>query len=311
MEECLIVTPLADEFVDEVARLGGAGIPVRGCRDASELLAAYSGQRILFGNPAIIASVFEQLPGVEWIQSSWAGVRPLIDHGRRDYVLTGVKDVFGPQMSEYTLGYLLARELKVFERRDEQSEHRWFRDHSGTLAGRTIGIMGTGSIGSHIAGTAKAFGMAVRGLSRNGAPVDVFDEVFPVAQLEAFLAECEFLVSTLPQTPGTDSLLNTKTLGCLPSGATFVNVGRSNVVDDDALLAALGSGRLSGAVLDVFDEEPLPVDSPLWDAPNLLVTAHISAISHPLLIVPIFVDNYRRFAAGEPLRYVMDFDAGY
>ena len=73
-----------------------------------------------------------------------------------------------------------------YERRDEQSEHRWFRDHSGTLAGRTIGIMGTGSIGSHIAGTAKAFGMAVRGLSRNGAPVDVFDEVFPVAQLEGY-----------------------------------------------------------------------------------------------------------------------------
>ena len=91
----------------------------------------------------------------------------------------------------------------------------------------------------------------------------------------------------------------------------LINVGRSNVIDDDALIAALESGHLGGAVLDVFDEEPLPNDSPLWDTPNLLITAHISAISHPLLLVPIFVDNYRRFIAGEPLQHLIDFGAGY
>ncbi len=311
MDECLIVTPIADEFVAEVARLSADTIPVRACRDESELLNAYRGQRVLFGNPAIIAAALDRMPDVEWVQSSWAGVTPLIEHERRDYVLTGVKDVFGPQMSEYTFGYLLAHELKIFERKAQQSNRQWYREHSGILEGRSIGIMGTGSIGSHIAGTAKAFGMHVRGFSRSGAAGEAFDEVFPATGIDAFLSQCHYLVSTLPQTPGTDRLLNQATLACLPEGAYFINVGRSNVVDDDALVSALESGRLSGAALDVFDEEPLPGDSPLWTAPNLLITAHISAISHPLLLVPIFVDNYRRYREDRPLKYVVDFDAGY
>ncbi len=311
MDECLIVTPLADEFVAEVSRLTAGAIPVRACRNEAELLDAYEGQRVLFGNPAIIAAALDQMPGIEWVQSSWAGVTPLIEHERRDYLLTGVKDVFGPQMSEYTFGYLLAHELKIFERKAQQSNRQWYREHSGILEGRTIGIMGTGSIGSHIAGTAKAFDMRVRGLSRSGAAGESFDEVFPATGIDAFLKDCHYLVSTLPQTPGTDRLLNRAALACLPEGAYFINVGRSNVVDDDALVSALESGRLSGAALDVFDEEPLPSDSPLWAAPNLLITAHISAISHPLLLVPIFVDNYRRFREGQPLRHVVDFEAGY
>ena len=117
--------------------------------------------------------------------------------------------------------------------------------------------------------------------------------------------------STLPATPATDKLLNVDTLSALPEGAYFINIGRSNAVDDSALWDALERNHLSGAALDVFDEEPLPDDSPLWDAPNLSVTAHVAAISHPLLIVPIFVENYRRFMAGEPLQYAVDFEAGY
>jgi phosphoglycerate dehydrogenase-like enzyme len=100
-------------------------------------------------------------------------------------------------------------------------------------------------------------------------------------------------------------------LSALPTGASFINVGRSNVVDDDALLDALNSGHLSGAVLDVFDEEPVPAGSELWDAPNLTITAHIAAVSHPELIVPIFVRNFARFRKGEALDYVVDFSAGY
>ena len=311
MTECLIVTPLATEFVREVDRLSDTSIKAIPCHDETELLDNYRGHRVLFGNPGIIAPVLRRMQEVEWIQSSWAGVTPLIEHERRDYQLTGVKDVFGPQMSEYVFGYLLAHELRILERKKQQDERRWFRDHSGMLEGKTIGILGTGSIGAHVAGTAQAFGMRVLGLSRTGSPAAGFEQVLQTSQIDSFIRECDYLVSTLPQTPATDDLLNRQTLESAREGALFINVGRSNVIDDVALIAALESGRLGGAVLDVFDEEPLLDDSPLWDAPNLLVTAHISAVSHPLLLVPIFVDNYRRFISGAPLKHVIDFSAGY
>jgi phosphoglycerate dehydrogenase-like enzyme len=135
--------------------------------------------------------------------------------------------------------------------------------------------------------------------------------VFKVDELHAFLHGLDYLVSVLPHTSDTDALLNQFALTQLPAHAYFINVGRSNVVDDEALVSALANGSLAGAVLDVFDVEPVPQDSPLWDAPNLLITGHIAAISHPDLIAPIFLENYKHFVSGQPLQNVISFDNGY
>ena len=307
----MIVTTLAEEFAEEVARLSEIPIQVKACSSSEQALAEYTDETVLFGNPSMIAPIVSRMPSVDWVQSSWAGVTPLIAIEYRDYILTGVKDVFGPQMSEYVIGYLLAHELRVFERIDAQREHRWFKGFSGALQGKRLGIMGTGSIGQHIAKTAKCFGIRVNGLSRSGGQTRNFDRVSSVDLLYDFLEESDYLVATLPQTDATDKLLDAAALARLPDGAYFINVGRSNVVDDVALMDALRNGKLSGAALDVFDEEPVPRESPLWDTPGLKITAHIAAISHPLLLVPIFVENYRRYSLGEPLRYVIDFAAGY
>ena len=306
---CLIVTSLAEEFAREIERV--ADIPVKACTTSADAIAAYTDETVLFGNPAQIAEILPHMPTIKWVQSSWAGITPLLACERRDYMLTGVKDVFGPQMAEYVFGYLLANCLKIFRRRREQEKHHWYREHSNVLEKTTIGIMGTGSIGRHIASTAHAFGMRVIGLSRSGMATTGFDQVFPVQSLFQFLSGCDHLVSTLPDTPEVDKLLDAAALARLPRHAYFVNVGRSNVIDDDALIAALTKGELAGAALDVFDQEPVPDDSPLWDTPNLSMTAHVAAISHPLLLVPIFVENYRRYLEGETLRYVVDFEAGY
>jgi phosphoglycerate dehydrogenase-like enzyme len=311
MKPCLIVTGNAAEFADQIRASTDPSIPLRTCTSADEARRLYAGEEILLGNPGMIAGILEGMPGVRWIQSTWAGVTPLIEHGRRNYQLTGVKGIFGPQMSEYVLGYLLAHELKIPQRARAQQNREWFAWHSRMLAGKRLGIMGTGSIGSHIATTARAFDMTVTGLSRSGRAADGFDNVFPVDRIEEFLPQCDHLVATLPQTADTDRLLDAPALSLLPETAVFINVGRSNVVDDVALIEALQAGRLAGAVLDVFDEEPVPVDSPLWDAPNLSITGHIAAVSHPSLIAPIFIDNYRRYAAGKPLCYLVDFAAGY
>jgi phosphoglycerate dehydrogenase-like enzyme len=311
MPDCLIVTALAREFAGEIARSAGFPIDITACTTAEQARAEYAGETILFGNPAMIAEILPDLPNVRWVQSSWAGVTPLMQLGRRDYVLTGIKDVFGPQMSEYVFGYLLAHELRILQRAAAQRGHQWFNEASGMLHGKRLGIMGTGSIGRHIARTAACFQQVVTGLSRSGRAVPGFDKVLPVEQLHAFLEGTDYLVAVLPQTKATDNLLDATALAHLPQHAYFVNVGRSNVVDADALMTALRNEKIAGAALDVFDEEPLPANSPLWDTPNLAVTAHIAALSHPLLIVPIFVDNYRRYTSNQKLRYEIDFASGY
>ena len=311
MKPCLIVTANAAEFADQIEKSAEPSIPFRVSKSADKARRMYAGEEILLGNPGMIAEILADLPNVRWIQSTWAGVTPLIEHERRDYQLTGVKGIFGPQMSEYVLGYLLAHELRISHRTQAQTNREWFTVHSGMLAGKRLGIMGTGSIGSHIAATAHAFEMSVTGLSRSGRATEGFDSVLPTDRIEEFLPQCDHLVATLPQTAETDRLLDARTLSLLPDTAVFVNVGRSNVVDDEALVEALQSGRLAGAVLDVFDEEPIPADNSLWDTPNLSITAHIAAVSHPSLIAPIFIDNYRRYSAGTSMRYQVDFAAGY
>lgn len=309
-EAILIISHDAEQLASLVA---GAieDADVTTARNAEEARQCYAGQRILFGSPASIAEGIGAMPDVEWVQSSWAGVTPLIALERRDYILTGIKDVFGPQMSEYVLGYLLAHELRIARRLDEQRARRWWPGESGTLEGKRLGIMGTGSIGRAIAERARAFSVSVTGLSRSGAATPGFDRVYATGSISEFLPGLDYLVSVLPDTRGTDALLNGETLSLLPGHAVFVNVGRANVVDETALLDALAAGRLAAAVLDVFGEEPLPQDSPLWGAPSLTITAHMAAVSRPELIVPTFIDNYRRFTAQQDLVHVVDFDLGY
>lgn len=311
MSDCLIVSGAARDFAEEISRTADTPLAFEVCTSTDEALARYAGQSVLFGNPDMVAAILPDLPAVDWVQSTWAGVKPLTMIDRRDYVLTGVKEVFGPQISEYVMGYLLAHELRVLERAQQQHMHNWFAQPSGVLQGRRLGVMGTGSIGAHIARTARAFDVEVAGLNSAGVPSPDFDEVFPAAQLHDFLGGLDYLVSTLPQTASTDNLLDDAALARLPSHAYFINVGRGNVIDDRALMDALQNDELGGAALDVFDEEPIPRDSPLWDTPRLAITAHIAAISHPSLIVPIFLENYGRYRRGEPLKFVIDLDKGY
>jgi len=311
MTECLILSARAEAYMAELANHRNPSVDAVACSTHEQALKNYAGQRVVFGDPDLVAPLLVQWPAVEWVQSSWAGVLPFVQEQRRDFVLTGVKGIFGEQMSEYVIGYMLAHELRVLERNKAQCDRTWYRQPSGTLQGKHIGIMGTGSIGQHIARTAGNFGMRVSGLSRSGAAVNGFDEVVSMDQRDSFLQPLDYLISTLPQTYETSNLLDEAAFQHLPAHACFINVGRSNVVSDDALVAALESGSLGGAVLDVFDEEPLPAESPLWTTPNLHITAHVSAASHPSLVVPIFVDNLRRYQQSRTLNYVIDLDKGY
>lgn len=307
----LILSPDADEYVallDDIARRGG---DLAAATDADAARRRYSGQPVVLGRPDLIAAVLDDLPEVRWVQSTWAGVTPLLNAPRRDYALTGVKDTFGQQMGEYLFGYLLAHELKIFQRRDQQRRKNWWEGESGILRGKTLGLMGTGSIGAYIAWMASAFGLRVIGLSLSGSAVEGFERVFPLSRLKTFLAEPDYLCAVLPDTAASRRLLDEDAFRVMKNHCYLVNIGRGNLVDEEALAAALAAGEIAGAALDVFEREPLPQDSPLWEAPGLLVTAHIAAKSWPEDITRIFRENYRRYLAEEPLLFRIDFDKGY
>ena len=309
--EILILSTDAEDYLPLLQELSVPAIDIHLATTIDEARDAYSGQPVILGQPDLVAGVLNEMPGVRWIQSSWAGVTPLIDLGRTDYLLTGIKDTFGLQMAEYVLAYLLAHEIRIFERLTRQANRNWWDQTSGTLNGKALGIMGTGSIGRHIAKMAKPFGMRVTGFSRSGSPVDGFRQVFAQHQLEEFLQAPDYIVGVLPDTAGSQNLLDATAFRAMKDGCYLVNVGRGKLIDEAALVDALQAGKLAGAVLDVFRTEPLPDDSVLWNAPGLIVTGHVAAISWPRDIARVFGENYQRFVAGEPLKYRIDFEKGY
>jgi phosphoglycerate dehydrogenase-like enzyme len=309
--DVLVLTPDADEYMPWLAELAVAGARLQAAVSARQALEVYAGEAVVLGRPDLVAAALQRMPAVRWVQSTWAGIAPLLGVGRRDYLLTGVRGVFGGPLAEYVFGHLLAHELRLAERRERQHRREWWPAKSGSLAGKTLGIMGTGSIGRHIAMLGRAFGMRVIGCSRGGAPAEGFERVHAPDELSEFLAEPDYLVCVLPDTSETTRLLDAERLRWLRPGCVLVNVGRGNLVDEQALAAALRRGELAGAVLDVFGHEPLPADSPLWDAPGLVLTAHVAAHSRPADVARIFIANYNRYLAGQPLHHLVDFARGY
>ena len=270
---------------------------------------------LAFGEPSLLKHLLPSMAALRWTQATWAGVEPLLDPAlRRDYILTNARGVFGGLMSEYVFAYLLAHERRILEKHASQAAGRWDPRPPGTLRGKTLGLLGVGTIGAALARTAKHFGMRVHGYTRASADcadVDRYCHGAMDAQREAFASDLDYLVSIMPATKDTRHLVDADLLRALPPRAVFVNPGRGGVVDEAALAAALQEGRLAGAVLDVFQQEPLPPDHVFWKTPNLIITSHTAALSFPEDIAPLFIDNYKRLLRGEPLKHRVNFELGY
>lgn len=267
---------------------------------------------ILLGSPELLRKGLGYARQVKWVQSTWAGVTPLMAPGlRKDYLLTGVKDVFGPLIAEYVLCYMLVHERRVLARYSSQLQKKWDMVPPSSLHGKSIGIMGLGSIGTDIARTLVPFKMKIFGYSRSRTSCEGFDRCFLHGELLSFVKRLDYLVCILPDTPETNHLIDETVLQAIPRTSLLINVGRGNVIDERALARALEDGDIGGAVLDVFQEEPLPESHPFWETPNTIITSHTAAMSTPELVAPVFIDNYRRFIEDIPLRHVVDFSKGY
>jgi len=224
-------------------------------------------------------------------------------------------DVFSAFMVEYLLAHLLARSQAVHALQDAQRRHAWGPHETFSWSGRSLGVAGLGSVGGHLARAATAIGMQVHGYSRTGAaaaglPLRSHTVAAPGA-LREFAAGLDVLVLALPLTPGTRRVVDRAVLRALGPRGILVNVGRGALVDAEALLEALRAGELGGAILDVFDAEPLPPDSPWWDAPNVTVTPHLSGPDQHDGVARLFAENVRRVRAGRRPRGEVDRGRGY
>ena len=267
--------------------------------------------RIVLGRPDLVAAALDRGMQPKWIQSTWAGVAPLVAPARAiGATVTGLKGVFGPLIAEYVFAILLADVRKAQMYRDAQRSRTWTAAWPDTLRNRRITIIGAGSVGSAIATTARHLRMTSCGVSRRGLPNDAFDTIHAFESLTNALAGANYVVACLPETAATRNLIDARAFEAMARGATFINVGRASTVDHDALVQALAD-KLEAAHLDVFDEEPLPPDSPLWTTENLSVTPHVAGVSYPSDVVEVFVGNLVRLRHGAALDGVVDLTQGY
>jgi phosphoglycerate dehydrogenase-like enzyme len=258
-----------------------------------------------------------------WVHSPAAaveGLLPLVALAERGITITNSRGVQAVPMAEHVLGGLLVLARGFDRTLAAQRKHKWIQNElpehwPWILSGRRMTIIGLGATGTEVARRAHAFGMRVTGVRRRTQePAPVFVErVVGPAELDHALDGCDVLVVTAPGVRATQGMIGATQIARLNRGAVLVNVARAQIVNDEAMRAALESGQLGGAVLDVFEREPLEESNPLWSLPNVVLTPHSAGFraSHWDDVVAGFANNLRRFQAGEPLVNVVDPVAGY
>ncbi len=267
----------------------------------------------------------EEMPALRWIQLHSAGADHLPDwlRHRQDIRITTASGIHAVPMAEYTFMVMLALirrlpRMLAYQQRHEWPSNRWDLFADGELRGSTLGVVGYGSIGREIGRLAKAFGMRLLAMRRHGSRREDTGYVVPGTgdpegtlpdgwytpdQKLDMLAACDIVVNVLPLTPDTRHFFDAQAFAAMKPSAYFINIGRGATVDEHALISALQQGHLAGAALDVFAEEPLPPDSPLWDMENVIISPHISAFStrYDDRAIELFIANLQRYLKGAPL----------
>ncbi|MCY9805257.1 D-2-hydroxyacid dehydrogenase [Vibrio scophthalmi] len=268
---------------------------------------------ILLAAPPRLATQLDDFTNITWVQSTYAGVDALINHSlRQDYLLTNVKGIFGQQIAEYVLGFTIEHYRHFKQYQQQQTNKQWRPAQYQCLNSKTLAIVGTGEIGTHLAQVAKAFAMRTIGINTSGIPKPgaPFDETYHVDELASAIAQSNIVVNTLPDTARTRGLFNQAAFARAKDILLF-NVGRGSSIDQTALLDALNHDKIEHAFLDVFEQEPLSAEHPYWSHPKITITPHIAALSFPEQVVDIFTQHYINWEQGYTLHDCIDFSKGY
>lgn len=274
------------------------------------------------------------LPSLKWIQGHFAGVDHFLDQPLpRSAILTTMSGVHAPNMAEYILMMMLAFAYRLPKLIEYQHRSDWPKGRASLfipneLNSATLGIVGYGSIGRETARLAKAFRMRVLATKRDVSQVNeqgwqlpdigdptmqYVDRLYPIDQLRSLLSECDFVAITVPLTAETRKLIGAAEFRSMKREAVIINVARGGVIDEAAMVEALQNNIIGGAGLDVFEQEPLPKESPLWTLPNVIISPHTAGFSshYDERAMTLFAENLRRYLNGDSLLNVVDMSKGY
>ena len=287
--------------------------------DAARLREALPGAEVLLGFSFAnrdLREAWDAADRLRWIHWCGAGVDAALFPAlvESEVTVTNARGVFDRAMAEYVLGGFIAMAKDLPSTLAAQARREWNYRHTELMRGTRVVVIGAGSIGREVARLLSAFGLEVEGVSRTARAHDPdFGVVHGMDALHERLGRADWVVCVAPLTDATRDLIGAAEFAAMKPGACFANLGRGAQVDEQALLASLQHGHLGGALLDVFRSEPLPADSPLWDAPGLIVSPHMSGDFEGFreVLMAIFVDNLQRFVAGHDLCNVIDKRAGF
>lgn len=327
----LVTMPFPEPLIEKLAnvspRLSVSQVPAE---DADELAEAIEEVDVIYALEALPQP--EDAPRLKWVQLHSAGVDHLLEHPlytNSEVMFTTTSGIHAIPMAEYVLTQMLAFSHHLPRMMEDKAsgnwpKGRWKRYVPSELSGATVGVVGYGSVGRQVARLARAFGMKVLALKRDVRRLaddnaftmpgvgdtegEIPDRIYPPEALHSFLGECDYVVLTLPLNRATHHMIDAAALAAMKPTAVLINVARGGVVDEAALIEALENKTIAGAGLDVYENEPLPDDSPFWKLPSVIMSPHISGFTphYDDRATDVFVENLRRFVAGEPLINLVD-----
>lgn len=304
------------EYVDRYENLflaAGKNHRLLVCKTKEQVKNNISKADIIFSGHTFPVEYLTQATRLKWIQSMSAGVenytRSKLLPG--DVILTKIKGFFGPTMAEYVIGYMLAVTQKMEMIFINKARRQWQPFVADQIRHKILGVMGLGSVGSYIAYSISNMGVNVIALDEQEKSLPYIEQEYCLSEMEEFLGRSDFVLVALPLTDNTVGIMGESEFKMMKKNAHLINVSRGHLINEKALVEALRQNWIAGAVLDVFCEEPLPENHPLWDIENVIITPHISGPSIPEDISKIFLENLEKYEKGIKVKGIVNHQKAY